>query len=171
MAVKFEDFSLEVKAAINDISIAWLYENAEEIKSQAQRNTSQEGWTSSERAQLRGSYNTNVNEQAGKAQIGSPLEQAYWEEWGTGEHAAHGDGRKDWWIYIPGSSGGGSGESNHYKTREDAEAMAAYIREKYKKPAIVTNGRDPNYTLEKAFTKVKPGAIEDLKQRLKELNK
>lgn len=170
MAVKFEDYSLDVKAEINDISIAWLHENAEEIKSQAQRNTSQEGWTSSERAQLRGSYNTLIIGEAGKAQIGSPLEQAYWEEWGTGEHAAHGDGRKDWWIYTPGSSGGG-GESTHYKTREEAEQMAAYIREKYKKEAIVTNGREPNYTLEKAFTKVKPGAIEDLKHRLKELNK
>lgn len=167
MPVKFEDFSMEVIAELNDTTIAWLYETAEEIKSQAQRNTSQEGWTSSERSQLRGSYTAQVDEGEGKAQVGSPLEQAYWEEWGTGEHAAHKDGRKDWWIYIPGQNGGGGGESNHYKTREEAEQMAAYIKAKYNKIAVVTNGREPHYTLENGFTKVAPAAVEDLKDRLK----
>lgn len=166
MPVKFEDFSMEVIAELNEETIAWLYETAEEIKSQAQRNTSTEGWTNSERTQLRENYDYKVDEGAGKAFVGNKLVQGFWEEWGTGEHAAHNDGRKDWWIYIPGESGG-NGKSNHYKTREEAEQMAAYIKAKYNKIAVVTNGREPHYTLENAKIKVEPGAVEDLKDRLK----
>lgn len=165
--VEFQDFSVKVKAQLNDLSKAWLYETAEEIKSQAQRTASTEGWTSSERVNLRDHYKAQVEADKGEATIGNDLEMAYWEEWGTGEHAAHGDGRKDWWIYCPGESGGGS-ESNHYATREEAERMAAYIREKYGKKAVVTNGREPNYTLEHAFDAVAPGQEEALKRRLRE---
>lgn len=167
MPVKFEDFSYQVIAELNDTTIAWLDETASAVVTHAKRNTSTEGWTNSERTQLRGSYSYELDEGAGKALVGNKLEQAYWEEWGTGEHAAHKDGRKDWWIYIPGESGGG-GESNHYKTREEAERMAEYIKVKYgKKKVVVTNGREPHYTLENGFKKVTPAAIEYLKDKLK----
>lgn len=167
--VKFIDNSLEVKAALNATTIAWLYEEAAETASQAQRNCrTGEDYS----AQLKGSYGYNVNEGKGEAQIGSPLEQAFWEEFGTGSHADKSknggkDGRKDWWIYIPGQDSGGFGESNHYATKEDAEQMAAYIQSKYHKTAIVTNGKDPNYTLEKAFITRKPLAIANLESKLK----
>ena len=161
--VEFQDFSFEVKEALNDTSIAWLYTTSEEIKSQAQRNCKtdyEEGMK-----QLKGSYAAKVDESAGEAQVGSPMEAAYWEEWGTGEYAAHGDGRKGWWIYIPGQPSMGGGQS--YSTREEAEQMAAYIKAKYGKTAVVTNGRRPNYTLENAFGAVKNPAIERLEQLLK----
>lgn len=163
--VEFQDFSFEVKGALNDTSIAWLYESANEIKSHAQRNCKtdyEEGGK-----QLKGSYDTTVDEAKGEAQVGSPMEAAYWEEWGTGEYAAHGDGRKGWWIYIPGQPSMGGGQS--YSTREEAEKMAAYIRSKYQKQAVVTNGRRPNYTLEKAFKAVKNPAIAELERRMKGL--
>lgn len=164
MAVEFQDFSFDVKAALNDATIEWLYETAHETTSQAQRNCSTDETYSS---QLRDSYRNEVDEGSGQAQIGSSLEAAYWEEWGTGEYAAHGDGRKGWWIYIEGQASMGGGRT--YRSKESAERMAAYIRRKYNKDAVVTNGREPNYTLENAFTVTKPKAIANLETKLKGL--
>lgn len=156
MAVEFQDFSFEVKAALNDTSIAWLHEWASEITSHAQRHCSTDQEYSS---QLRESYSNVVDEAKGEAQIGSPLEQAYWEEWGTGEHAAHGDGRKGWWVYKDGYKGKGG----KTLTEEQAKAMAAGD------PTVhATNGREPNYTLEKAFKTNMPKAKADLEKKLKE---
>ena len=165
MPVEFKDFSFEAKAAINEKTLAWLYETAEEIASQAQRNCQFDDESGGK--QLKGSYDYQVDEGKGEARIGSPLESAYWEEWGTGEYAHHGDGRKGWWIYIPGQASMGGGQT--YATKEEAEAMAAFIRAAYNKEAIVTNGRKPNYTLEKAFKKTKPKAIARLESILKEM--
>lgn len=161
---EFQDFSFEVKEELNSTSIAWLYEAANEIKSHAQRNCKtdyEEGGK-----QLKGSYDTKVDESKGEAQIGSPLEAAYWEEWGTGEHAAHGDGRKGWWIYIPDQPSMGGGMTYHDEM--EAMMMAAYIQSTYGKKAYVTNGRKPNYTLENAFKKVENPARAKLAQMLKE---
>lgn len=161
--VEFQDFSFEVKEALNETSIGWLYATSEEIKSQAQRNCVtdyEEGGK-----QLKGSYAAQVDEATGEAQVGSPMEAAYWEEWGTGEYAAHGDGRKGWWIYIPGQPTMGGGMTYHDEM--EAMMMAAYIQSKYGKKAYVTNGRRPNYTLENAFGKVKNPAIARLEELLK----
>lgn len=165
MPVEFHDFSFQAKTAINEESIAWLYETANEIASQAQRNCQFDDESGGK--QLKGSYDKQVDEGKGEARIGSPLEAAYWEEWGTGEYAAHGDGRKGWWIYIPGQASMGGGQT--YATKEEAEEMAAYIRAVHGKEAIVTNGRRPNYTLEKSFKTVKPKAIKRLENMMKEL--
>lgn len=161
-SVEFKDYSIKVKTAINDTTIAWLHTWANEIASQAARNCQMDDTGK----QLKGSYRADVNEGKGEAKVGSPLESAYWEEWGTGEYAAHGDGRKGWWIYIPGQKSMGGGMS--YGTKEEAESMAAYIRQKYKKNAVVTNGREPNYTLERAFKSVEPKAKSDLESKLKD---
>lgn len=161
--VEFQDFSFEVKEALNDTSIGWLYATAEEIKSQAQRNCKtdyEEGGK-----QLKGSYAAKIDEAKGEAQVGSPMEAAYWEEWGTGEYAAHGDGRKGWWIYIPGQESMGGGQTYHDEM--EAMMMAAYIQQVHGKKAYVTNGRRPNYTLENAFTKTKNPAIARLEELLK----
>lgn len=167
--VKLIDNSLKVKAELNDTTIAWLHEWANETAAQAQRNCrSGESYSS----QLKGSYHALVNEQKGEAQIGSALEQAFWEEFGTGEHADQSKnggkpGREGWWIYIPGQASMGGG--NTYKTKEEAEQMAAYIQATYGKTAIVTNGKKPNYTLENAFIATSPKAEADLEKKLKEM--
>lgn len=163
--VVFQDFSFQVKEALNDTSIGWLYATAEEIKSQAQRNCKtdyEEGGK-----QLKGSYDIKVDETKGEAQVGSPMEAAYWEEWGTGEYAAHGDGRKGWWIYTPDDQGPPGYKSNTYYDEMEAMMMAAWIQATHNKKAYVTNGRKPNYTLENAFKAVKNPAIERLEQLLK----
>ena len=162
--VEFQDFSFEVKEALNSTSIGWLYTTANEIKSQAQRNCKtdyEEGGK-----QLKGSYDVKIDEAKGEAQVSSPMEAAYWEEWGTGEYAAHGDGRKGWWIYIPGQESMGGGQT--YYDEMEAMMMAAFIQSTYGKKAYVTNGRRPNYTLENAFAVTKNPAISRLEQLMKE---
>lgn len=157
MPVRFEDNSIKVKAEINQKTVAWLTAWANEIASTAKDNTKLDG---PEGAQLRGSYRADVNAGNGEAKIGTPLESGYWEEYGTGEHAAHGDGRKGWWIYKDGYDGKGGKQL----TESQAKAIAAGEPDVH-----ATNGRDPSYTLEKAFIKNKPKAIADLERKMKEL--
>ena len=122
--VEFKDFSIDVKAALNSTTIAWLHEAANEVTAQAKRNCVMEDDAGK---QLKGSYKNVVNEGKGEAQVGSPLESAYWEEWGTGEYAAHGDGRKGWWVYIKGQASKGGGKS--YATKEEAEEAKKQLTE------------------------------------------
>lgn len=164
MAVQFIDNSIEVKAEINEKTIGWLHSWANEIASHAKDNCAM----TDDNGQLRKSYRAEVDDGAGKAQVGSSLESALWEEYGTGEHAVRNPHRTGWWVYIEGGSGY-DGPTNHYATKEEAEQMAAYIRRKYKKTAVVTNGRDPNYTLEKAFKANESKARADLERILKGL--
>ena len=49
--------------------------------------------------QLKGSWEYKVDTSAKEAKIGSPEENALWNEFGTGEHALHGDGRLGGWRY------------------------------------------------------------------------
>ena len=155
MAVEFVDNSILVKAELDDTTKAWLIEWANEIASHAKRNCAMDG---EEGVQLRGSYRAEVAAGGGEAQVGTPLESGYWEEFGTGEYAVNGDGRKGWWVYKDGYKGNGG----KMLTEEEAKAAAAGD------PTLhATNGRPPNYTLEKAFTVNKPKAIADLETKLK----
>lgn len=156
------DNSLKVKAAINEATIAWLKTWSSEIESQAKRNCKLDGKAGQ---RLKGSYKSVVDESKGEAQIGSPLESAFWEEYGTGEYAAHGDGRKDWWVYVE-DQASVAGGGKHYR-QNVAEAVAASMRAKGLN-AHATNGRQPSYTLEKSFESVAPKAKEDLKKVLSE---
>lgn len=161
--VEFKDFSIDVKAALDETTVAWLHEAANEVTSQAQRNCVMEDDAGK---RLKGSYKNVVDEGKGEAQVGTPLEEGYWEEWGTGEYAAHGDGRKGWWVFIRGQASKGGGQS--YATKEEAEEAAAFLRKVKRLDAVVTNGRRPNYTLEKSFESVKNPAIAQLERMLKE---
>ncbi len=166
--VKLIDNSVKVKATLNDTAIAWLYTWSNEIASQARRNCQMDGNVG---VQLRGSYRADVDASAGEAKIGSPLESAYWEEYGTGSHADTAKnggkpGRKDWWVYVKDQPPRDK-ESTHYQTQAEAEAVAMSMRSQGF-DAYATNGRDPNYTLEKAFTSTKSKAIADMKEQLRE---
>lgn len=95
MAVEFTDNSASVKAAINDASIAYLYDAAGELKSQTKRNQEIRVKT----GQTKNAWTYTVDESKGEAVIGNPQENAIWEEFGTGEYALNGDGRKGGWVY------------------------------------------------------------------------
>ena len=167
--VDFKDFSINVKAALNDTTKKWLLETANEVTAQAQRNCAM---ADDAGKRLKGSYANNVDADNGTATIGTPLEEGYWEEFGTGEHADTAKnggkpGRQGWWVYVKGQ-GPSAKVSKEYRDKDEAEAIAASMRADGR-DAYATNGRDPNYTLEKAFEATKNPAIAQLKQKLKEM--
>ena len=91
--IVFEDYSIKVKAAIDErIDIA-LEECAGELESAVKRNTRVDT------GQLKNSWTHRVNTATHTAVIGSPLENAILEEFGTGEHALNGNGRQGGWRY------------------------------------------------------------------------
>lgn len=132
--IKFDDNSIEVKAAINDACIAWLYEVAEEFKSQTQDTSPVDT------GQLKNSWDYKVDESERKAVVGSPLENAIWNEFGTGQYALNGNGRKTPWLY----------EDRHGKTHR-------------------TTGKKPQRTLHNAFESIKGKAQKALENKLKGL--
>ena len=93
MAVEFEDNRMQVKEAIRDAAIGFLHEAAGEMVSQTARNTKVKT------GQTKRSWSYVVNEESLEAVIGSPLENAIWEEFGTGEYALNNNGRKGGWVY------------------------------------------------------------------------
>lgn len=95
MGVKFEDFSIEVKTAMSDLAYRALEEAAGELESQVKRNTAVDT------GQTKNSWTHTVKSSGDEhtATVGSPLENAIWEEFGTGEYALNGNGRKGGWAY------------------------------------------------------------------------
>lgn len=130
--VKFEDFSIKVTEALKNAAIAGLEDAANEIQTQAVRNSRVD------QGQLKGSWKHTIDESKMEATIGSPLENSIWEEFGTGEYALEGKGRKGGW-YIP------------------AEKLTGKAKSKMRKVTIkgkdfyYTRGKTPNRTLQRAF--------------------
>ena len=91
--VEFEDYSLEVKAAMEDAVIAYLHEAGSTLQKQAADNT-RVGT-----GETAGKWDYIVDEGERKCTIGNPLENSIWEEFGTGEYALKGNGRKGGWHY------------------------------------------------------------------------
>ena len=84
----FEDNSAQVIHAIDNAVGSLLDEIGGELEAQVKRNTRVDS------SQTKGSWQYVVDEGEKKVTVGSPLQNAIWEEFGTGEHAIHGDGRK-----------------------------------------------------------------------------
>lgn len=91
--VRFEDYRIEIKAALDDAAISYLYEAGGEMEAQVKRNSRVDS------GQLKNAWTHKVDESKGECVVGNPLENAIWEEFGTGEYALHGDGRKGGWFY------------------------------------------------------------------------
>lgn len=104
--VEFHDNTVAVTGAIKEAAIAFLKEAAGELQSQTQRNTRVDT------GQTKGAWNYEVNESELEAIVGNPLENAIWEEMGTGEYALNGNGRKGGWYYVDAK---GKGHFTHGK--------------------------------------------------------
>ncbi len=96
--VEFFDYSVKVKGAIDDKINAVLEECAAEVESQTKRNSRVDT------GQTKNSWKHVVtqNQNYGGdhvAVIGSNNQNAIWEEFGTGEYALKGNGRKGGWVY------------------------------------------------------------------------
>lgn len=95
--VQLYDYTIEVQGVIAELAYKALEEASGELESQVKRNTkvdtgqTKNSWTHRVTgSMMAGEY---------RATIGSPMENAIWEEFGTGEYALNGDGRQGGWSY------------------------------------------------------------------------
>ncbi|MDR1563882.1 MAG: hypothetical protein LBS74_02885 [Oscillospiraceae bacterium] len=93
MSIKFTDNRVLVKAALNQATIAFLEEIGGELVARTRRNSRVDT------AHTKNSYQHVVDTANSSVAIGSPMENAIWEEYGTGVYALEGNGRKTPWIY------------------------------------------------------------------------
>lgn len=92
-SVKFEDYSKKVLSKMDDLINQWLEESAGELESQVKRNTKVDT------GQTKASWEHKVDTAKKEAYVGSNYMNAVWEEFGTGQYALNGDGRKTPWVY------------------------------------------------------------------------
>lgn len=133
MAIEFQDNRIEVKAAICSAIIAFLHEACGELEAQTKRNSKVKT------GQTKGSYGYVVDETELTGYVGSNYDNAIWEEFGTGEYALNGDGRKGGWRYV------------------DAEGKGHF-----------TYGKRPRRPLFKAFTALRARITARAEQIMKE---
>lgn len=132
--VKFSNYSIECKNAIdNKINIA-LEECAGELESQVKRNSRVDT------GKTKNSFRHQLDKVKHIAYIGSSEENAVWEEFGTGEYALKGNGRKGGWSYQ-------DAEGNWHKTK----------------------GKTPSRAFWNAYTKLKDKIIRHLQNSMKGL--
>lgn len=154
MSLEFEDYRVQCKAALDDAIIAFLHEAGGEIQARTIRNSRTDS------GQTKGSYEYKVNESAGECQVGSNLENAIWEEFGTGEYALKGDGRKGAW-YVPADN-----YTGNKKPTYNGKVVIVYGKNGQK--FYKTNGKRPNRPLNNAFTSLKAKLIRRFGQLLTE---
>ena len=153
--VEFEEFSFKVKDTMSELLWNALDEVGAEIESQAARNTR----VSSGDTKRKWDHLVEQNEQEAKVTVGNPLENAIWEEFGTGEYALNGDGRRGGWYILA----------------DDAPELAKYnmkvVYGKDGKKFYYTKGKPPSRALYKAWEQNKTKVQEHIRDVLKELDK
>lgn len=157
MGVKFEDNSENCKNAIKASALAFLREIGGEIRSQADRNSRRKT------LQTAGSYQYKVDEDALAVHIGSDYWNAIYEEFGTGEHAINGDGRKGYWVFVDTGGKPQAPKGGKTYTKEEARRVMFKLR-KEGLNAYYTNGKRANRPLYKAFTATE-GKIKSVAER------
>ncbi|MGL4484664.1 MAG: hypothetical protein ACRCUS_06905 [Anaerovoracaceae bacterium] len=153
--VLFEDNSAEIKKKLKSQLIAFLYESGKLIEADTKQ------LTRVDTGQLKNSFRTVVDETKLKAVIGSDQENSYWEEYGTGEYALKGDGRKGGWFI--------NAEDLNPRTRAlfDGKYHKKRIYGKNGMIFYFTKGKKPRRMMHKAFNKNRKA----IKNRAKEIMK
>lgn len=82
--------------------------------------------------------------------IGTNLFYAIYNELGTGVFAADGEGKKGWWVFVPGNKAGTSVGSAKAYTESEARKIVAIMRKKGI-DAHMTQGMKPLHFLKKAL--------------------
>ena len=93
MGVRLEDNSDKVKGAIRQAAVAFLHEACGELTSQGRNN--QRVRT----GKTKGSWRYVVDDGRLEGYVASDAMNAVYEEFGTGEYALNGDGRRGGWWY------------------------------------------------------------------------
>lgn len=132
--VKFIDHTQEVKGNIESVALAALEEVTGELETATKRNTKV----------ITGQTKNSWRHRVGKSGedfvgvVGSDYENAIWEEFGTGDYALNGDGRKGGWFY------------------EDEQGNGHF-----------THGKHPRRPFWKAYTAMKDKLIKFIQDRFK----
>lgn len=87
--ITFKSNLPKLTAEIDQKINQWLEESSGELESQVKM------LSRVDTGQTKGSYQHIVDTSKKEARVGSPLQNAIWEEYGTGEYALNGNGRKD----------------------------------------------------------------------------
>lgn len=153
MSVEFKDNSIKVKETLNDGILQFLEEAAAEIESAAIRNTSVDT------GQLKGQWTYTLDDAKLEATVGNTLENAIWEELGTGEYAVKRNGRKGAW-YIPVDRVTG-------KKKPTYNGEVIIVHGKNGMDFYKTNGKKPKRMLHTAFEKNKNKIIKRAEEVLK----
>ena len=146
--VIFEDYSIRCREELRDRAIQFLQEAGEEITSMTVRNQVRKT------GQTAGSWSDSpvMDEAALAVHMGSNYENAIWEEFGTGEFAEKGDGRRGWWVYVKGSSSRRGGRT--YSTQAEAKKAVAILRKKGLE-AYYTKGKHARHPFLNAYNSCK----------------
>ncbi len=158
--VKFIDHTEKVIGAINGRINAVLEECAGELESQVKRNTKvgkvNGGKTKSQ-------WKHRVDSTKHEAYVGNDEETAIWTEFGTGEHALEGKGRKGGWYVL-------IGKGDNCISEEVVKAYGFPVKygKEGKKYAYIT-GMKPQRPFYKAYTKLKNKLIKRIQDSLKGL--
>lgn len=93
--VEFQDFTFQVQGNLEKLAMKALEEAAGELESQVKRNTKVDT------GKTKNSWRHRVSSSGDefKAVVGSDYMNAIWEEFGTGDYALEGKGRKGGWFY------------------------------------------------------------------------
>lgn len=147
--IEFKDFSIQVKAAMNEAAIAFLHEAGGEVVAKTVNNSR------TETGETKGSYQNVVDTGSYTDTVGSPSENAVWEEFGTGEYALNGDGRKGGW-YIPEEKLSEKAKSKMKRVEIDGKVF------------YHTYGKTPSRALWKGFNEAKPKIMTLAEKHFKE---
>jgi len=108
--VEFKDFSMKVKKRMDQAAENFLEEACALVESQAKMNSRVRT------GQTKGSIDHRISDNVGY--VGSNYQNAIWEEFGTGEYALKGDGRKGGWLYKD-----ESGETHFTRGKKPSRAL------------------------------------------------
>lgn len=149
-----KNYTDDVIEAMSGASKEWLTEVASEILSQAQRNTAV-GRVGG--GQTKASFRLGeLNESEMSITVGSDSKNAVWEEYGTGDYAINGNGRKGGWYVMV-----GEGSNQISESVVKAYGYKIYYGKDGKR-FIHTYGKRPKRAFQKAIDKVEKTAGEKL---------
>lgn len=153
--LEFEDNTDEIIEAMRGKALAWLEEAGGEIEAQTKTNSRRASGDTA------GSFQHKINKGNMTCSIGSELENAIWEEFGTGEYALNGDGRAGAW-YVPVDSYTG-------KKRPTYNGQVVIVYGKNGKKFYKTNGKRGTRALFNAFNSMKVRIINGAKTSFEDL--
>lgn len=141
--IRFEGNAMQIINKMNDEFAAFLEEASGELETQTKRNMDKLIHSTGNTKQ---NWKHVVDEGKLEAVVGNPLQTAIWLEFGTGDYALEGKGRKGgWWIKV----GNGTNEISPSdaaaygwkKVRKDKDGNLTYV---------FTTGMKPKRPLHKA---------------------